>query len=75
MEGLAKVTIPGRMEMVSTTPRVIVDGAHNGASVDALMKAIGQHIRLRFHRGDFRLLWRQGYPGHAASGSPAVQTK
>jgi dihydrofolate synthase/folylpolyglutamate synthase len=45
MEGLAKVTIPGRMEMVSTTPgRVLVDGAHNGASVDALMKAIGQHI-------------------------------
>jgi dihydrofolate synthase/folylpolyglutamate synthase len=44
MEGLAKVTIPGRMEMVSQTPRVLVDGAHNGASVDALMKAIGQHI-------------------------------
>jgi dihydrofolate synthase/folylpolyglutamate synthase len=44
MEGLAKVTIPGRMEMVSNTPRVLVDGAHNGASVDALMKAIGQHI-------------------------------
>jgi dihydrofolate synthase/folylpolyglutamate synthase len=45
MEGLAKVTIPGRMEMVSTVPgRVLVDGAHNAASVDALMKAIGQHI-------------------------------
>ena len=44
MEGLAKVAIPGRMEMVNATPRVLVDGAHNGASVDALMKAIGQHI-------------------------------
>jgi dihydrofolate synthase/folylpolyglutamate synthase len=44
MEGLAKVTIPGRMEMVSQQPRVLVDGAHNAASVDALMKAIGQHI-------------------------------
>jgi dihydrofolate synthase/folylpolyglutamate synthase len=44
MEGLTKVTIPGRMEMVSQTPRVLVDGAHNAASVDALMKAIGQHI-------------------------------
>ncbi len=44
MEGLAKVTIPGRMEMVSQTPRVIVDGAHNAASLDAMMKAIGQHI-------------------------------
>ncbi|MGD0464393.1 MAG: folylpolyglutamate synthase/dihydrofolate synthase family protein [Tepidisphaeraceae bacterium] len=44
MEGLAKVTIPGRMEMLSQTPRVIVDGAHNAASLDAAMKAIGQHI-------------------------------
>ena len=44
MEGLSKVTIPGRMEMVSQTPRVIVDGAHNAASLDAMMKAIGQHI-------------------------------
>jgi dihydrofolate synthase/folylpolyglutamate synthase len=44
MEGLAKVTIPGRMEMVSQAPRVLVDGAHNAASLDALMKAVGQHI-------------------------------
>jgi dihydrofolate synthase / folylpolyglutamate synthase len=44
MEGLAKVSVPGRMEMLSQTPRVLVDGAHNAASLDALMKAIGQHI-------------------------------
>ncbi len=44
MEGLAKVSIPGRMEMVATTPRVLVDGAHNAASIDAMMKAVGQHI-------------------------------
>ena len=44
MEGLATVSIPGRMEMVSTAPRVLVDGAHNAASLDALMKAVGQHI-------------------------------
>ncbi|MDB5295880.1 MAG: folC [Phycisphaerales bacterium] len=44
MEGLIKTTIPGRMEMVSQTPRVLVDGAHNAASVDAMMRAIGQHI-------------------------------
>ncbi len=44
MEGLARTTIPGRMEMVHPMPRVIVDGAHNAASLDALMKAIGQHI-------------------------------
>jgi dihydrofolate synthase/folylpolyglutamate synthase len=44
MEGLARTTIPGRMEMVSTTPRIIVDGAHNAASLDAMMRAIGQYI-------------------------------
>jgi len=44
MEGLAKTTIIGRMEMLGQTPRVIADGAHNAASVDACMRAIGQHI-------------------------------
>jgi dihydrofolate synthase / folylpolyglutamate synthase len=44
MEGLTKCTVPGRMEMLSTTPRILVDCAHNAASVDAMMRAIGQHI-------------------------------
>jgi dihydrofolate synthase/folylpolyglutamate synthase len=44
MEGLTKTQLPGRMEMISQTPRVLVDGAHNAASLDALMRAIGQHI-------------------------------
>lgn len=44
LEGLARAYIPGRMELVSTTPRIIVDGAHNAASIDSLMKSIGQHI-------------------------------
>lgn len=44
MEGLAKTNMPGRMEIISAKPRVIVDGAHNAASLDALMKAVGQHI-------------------------------
>lgn len=44
MEGLGKTSIPGRMEMLGQTPRVIADGAHNAASLDALMRAIGQHI-------------------------------
>jgi dihydrofolate synthase/folylpolyglutamate synthase len=45
MEGLAKVSVPGRMEMLSQMPRVICDGAHNAASLDAVIRAIGQHIR------------------------------
>jgi dihydrofolate synthase/folylpolyglutamate synthase len=44
MEGLAKTTLPGRMEIISQTPKIIVDGAHNAASLDAMMRAIGQHV-------------------------------
>jgi dihydrofolate synthase/folylpolyglutamate synthase len=44
LEGLAKVKIPGRLEVVSRTPHVIIDGAHNAASVQALFRGIGQHV-------------------------------
>jgi dihydrofolate synthase/folylpolyglutamate synthase len=44
IQGLAGVYLPGRMEMVRDDPRVLVDGAHNAASMRALMRAIGQHI-------------------------------
>ncbi|MBN1555686.1 MAG: bifunctional folylpolyglutamate synthase/dihydrofolate synthase [Phycisphaerae bacterium] len=44
IEGLQAVSLPGRMEMIHTDPRVLVDGAHNAASVQALMRGIGQHI-------------------------------
>ena len=42
--GLARTRIPGRMEMAWTNPRVLLDGAHNDASINALIKAIGAHI-------------------------------
>jgi len=44
IQGLQEVNLPGRMEMVRQTPRILVDGAHNGASVEALMRAVGQYI-------------------------------
>lgn len=44
IEGLAKVRLPGRLEMICEEPRIIVDGAHNAASVEAVMRAIGQNI-------------------------------
>lgn len=44
MEGLAKTSVPGRMEILGHQPRVVVDGAHNAASLDAMLRAIGQHI-------------------------------
>lgn len=44
VEGLASVYLPGRMELVNADPRMLVDGAHNAASIQALMRAVAQHI-------------------------------
>jgi len=44
LDGLQKLKLPGRMEFVSTEPRVLIDGAHNAASMQALFRGIGQHI-------------------------------
>ncbi len=44
MAGLEGVYVPGRMEMLHDAPRILVDGAHNAASVQALIRAIGQNI-------------------------------
>ena len=44
VNGLAKTTIAGRMEQVLRDPRVIIDGAHNAASIKSLIRALGAHI-------------------------------
>jgi len=44
ISGLTDIKLAGRMEMVYRDPRVLVDAAHNAASVRALIQAIGQHI-------------------------------
>ncbi len=44
VEGLSKVSLIGRMEMICNDPRILVDAAHNAASIRALIQAIGQHI-------------------------------
>ncbi|OHB67904.1 MAG: hypothetical protein A2Y76_11285 [Planctomycetes bacterium RBG_13_60_9] len=43
-EGLSRVRLAGRMEMVCEDPRIMIDGAHNAASIRALIHAIGQNI-------------------------------
>lgn len=43
--GLADTNLPGRMEQVHDQPRVIIDGAHNPASITALIRALGAHIQ------------------------------
>ncbi|MCC5829514.1 MAG: bifunctional folylpolyglutamate synthase/dihydrofolate synthase [Phycisphaeraceae bacterium] len=44
VEGLSRTFLPGRMEQVYAQPRVIIDGAHNAASIQALIRALGAHI-------------------------------
>lgn len=39
-EGLESVRLPGRMEVLATQPRVVLDVAHNPASVGALLRAL-----------------------------------
>ena len=42
--GLEKTELPGRLELAWTSPRVILDGAHNEDSVRCLMRAVGAHV-------------------------------
>lgn len=44
VSGLANVRLSGRMEMICQNPRILADGAHNAASIEALMRAIGQNV-------------------------------
>ena len=43
-EGLNDVSLTGRMEMIYDDPRIMIDAAHNAASIKALIHAIGQNI-------------------------------
>ncbi|HPS54758.1 MAG TPA: folylpolyglutamate synthase/dihydrofolate synthase family protein [Sedimentisphaerales bacterium] len=44
VEGLNAVSLAGRMEMICQDPRIIIDAAHNAASLRALIHALGQNI-------------------------------
>jgi dihydrofolate synthase/folylpolyglutamate synthase len=44
IRGLAETKIAGRMEQVWSQPRVVIDGAHNAASIQALIRSLGAHI-------------------------------
>jgi len=43
-KGLEGVSLAGRMEMICHDPRIMIDAAHNAASIRALIHAIGQNI-------------------------------
>lgn len=42
--GLRDTQLAGRMEQVWSQPRVLIDGAHNSNSIQALIRALGAHI-------------------------------
>jgi len=44
IEGLSRVKLPGRMELLHENPRILADGAHNAASVEALLRGVGQYL-------------------------------
>ncbi len=44
IRGLVKTTLSGRMEMVWTDPRILIDGAHNASAIKALIRSVGAHI-------------------------------
>lgn len=41
--GLANTFWPGRMEFIREDPMIVIDGAHNGASAEALVHALRKH--------------------------------
>jgi dihydrofolate synthase/folylpolyglutamate synthase len=45
LAGLARVKLPGRFEIINSSPRVLLDGAHNPESMRALMKTIGTYLQ------------------------------
>jgi dihydrofolate synthase/folylpolyglutamate synthase len=45
MEGLKEVHWPGRLEMVSSSPRVVLDGAHNPAAALVLRAALEKEFQ------------------------------
>ncbi|MBL0926973.1 MAG: bifunctional folylpolyglutamate synthase/dihydrofolate synthase [Phycisphaerales bacterium] len=44
IEGLEKTQIPGRMEMVASEPRILLDGAHNPGALQSLVKCVGANV-------------------------------
>jgi len=46
-QGLANLAFPARVELVSRRPAVVVDGAHNAASIDALVQVLDESFAVK----------------------------
>ncbi len=42
-EAIESVFVPGRLELMQNFPAVVIDGAHNGESMEALLNALSRH--------------------------------
>ena len=51
--GFEVVRTPGRMEVVRTSPTIVVDGAHNPAGVAAMREALDEAFKFNFTVGVF----------------------
>lgn len=47
VRGLADIQWPGRLEVLSRTPLLVVDGAHNPESAEALVRAVREYFTFR----------------------------
>jgi dihydrofolate synthase / folylpolyglutamate synthase len=47
IDGLREVTWPGRLEMISSSPRVLLDGAHNPSGALALKESLEKDFQYR----------------------------
>jgi len=68
--GLAKVTWPGRVEVLKRSPLVIIDGAHNGDSAKRLVDALRDHFSLSRVTVIFGTLAGKDVEGMAAAIAP-----
>lgn len=46
-ESLEQVFVPGRLELLAEKPALLIDGAHNGDSAAALVRALKRHYKVR----------------------------
>lgn len=71
--GLGAVTSPGRLEVVRTSPMVLVDAAHNPAGADALVDAIEESFTFETLVGVVGVLADKDAEGILAALEPALE--
>ncbi len=71
--GLARVKWPGRMEIVSRKPLVVLDGAHNPAKAEALARALQEIFQRREKIMVLGIMADKDIPGIMRALAPAAE--